>query len=225
MPNVTLIIGSNAMRKRGFVVDRESFDIDLIARPADAVEYIGRVADPKDGYKISTTPDHSHLFAFPENPRQRDIIEIELAWPGTTGLALLELIEGQGRTGVQVATAGELFALKTSHKYKKNSRHFQKTRKDIITLKSAGVKLPKYLKEWWKDRVRETYNYKHPRLAGVSKADFFNDDGIQYVYDHDAIHMVVKNLDKPAYRFFQPDGEEVHTSKEEFHAQPRYVKL
>jgi len=223
--NLTLIIGSLALRMANISTGRKSFDVDLIARPEDAARFIK--AEQVDGvnYKITYSGDMTHIHAIPDNLERARIIDIELAWPETTALSLLELLEGCGKSGVVFATPDEIFALKTSHKYKKNSPHFSKTRKDIILLREHGCKIPAHLKAWWKDRVRETYNYKHPRLKGVGKADFFNDDDINYVYDHDAIHMVVKNLQQPAYRFFQPEGEEVHTSKEEFHAQPKYVKL
>lgn len=225
MNNVTLIIGSYALQVAGIQTNRKSYDVDLIARPEDAAMFIKSEQVDGVNYKIAYSGEMTHIHAIPDNLERAKIIDIELAWPGTTALALLELLEETGKRGVIFASANEIYALKTSHKYKKNSPHFQKTRKDILLLKEHGCKIPAYLKSWWKDRVRETYNYKHPRLKGVGKADFFNDDGINYVYDHDAIHEVVKNLHQPAYRFFQPEGEEVHTSKEEFHAQPRYVKL
>lgn len=222
---VTLIVGSFALRMARIDTGRKSYDVDIIARPEEAARFIKSEQVDGVNYKITYSGDMTHLHAIPDNLDKASIIDIELAWPGTTALSLLELLEGCGKTGIQFATPNEVYALKTSHKYKKNSPHFHKTRKDIILLKEHGCKIPAHLKAWWKDRVRETYNYKHPRLKGVSKGEFFNDDGIDYVYDHDAIHEVVKNLHQPAYRFFQPDGEEVHTSKEEFHAQPKYVKL
>lgn len=225
MNNVTLIIGSYALQVAGIQTNRKSYDVDLIARPEDAAMFIKSEQVDGVNYKITYSGEMTHIHAIPDNLDRAKIIDIELAWPDTTALSLLELLEETGKSGVIFASANEIYALKTSHKYKKNSPHFQKTRKDILLLKEHGCKIPAHLKDWWKDRVRETYNYKHPRLKGVSKGEFFNDDGINYVYDHDAIHEVVKNLDKPAYRFFQPEGEEVHTSKEEFHAQPKYVKL
>lgn len=218
-----LIIGSSALVRRGIDIGRIPVDCDIIARPSDALEYIMGMVKGKE-YKISYSSDVRYIYAIPVDKNDK-IFEVEIAWPETTALSLLEILESRGRGMVSTATVNEVFALKASHKYKKNSAHFQKTRKDIMVLRAAGARIPKYLKEWYKERVRETYNYKHPKLKGVKKDEFFSDDGIRYVYDHDAIHEVVKHLDRPAYRFFQPDGEEIHTSKEDFFAQPHSTRI
>ncbi len=91
-------------------------------------------------------------------------------------------------------------------------------------MRSLGAKI-RYEHRWFfKARERETYAYQHPRL-NVSKKDFFNGDGVKYYYEHDTIHLAMAQLDKPAYRFYQPEDSEVNTSKELFFTQPEQIRL
>ena len=228
MNNVVLLIGSNALREWGIPVERTNLDMDLIASMDGIKELL--VNNPTRFGKIQHSEDANHIYLF---PREKDdlIFDIEIAWPDSVSQELIDLVRlnGLGKLvdGDLIAVhPSVVLALKLSHKYKKNSRHFLKTMRDIQYLRSLGFKVPKVLSDWLKRRKKWTYNYKHPKLeGGVSKKDFFNDDGIRYVYDHDAIHVAVKHLHQPAYRFFQPDGEEVGTSKEEFFAQDTRVQL
>jgi hypothetical protein len=123
-----------------------------------------------------------------------------------------------------------LYALKMSHRYLRNSPHFLKTMRDIQAIrkfaKESNYDLhfdPK-LKEWFKKREKETYWYKHPSLK-QNKKDFFNGDGVTYVYDHDSIHEAVKHLDEPAYNKFKVDTAEVECSKEKFFSLPMDTQL
>lgn len=122
--------------------------------------------------------------------------------------------------------------LKMSHRFKKNSPHFEKTRKDILALRKFVIdnsETDNHLVEYkslagmLKRREECTYNYKHPNLKQGKNA-FFT-DSVNYVYDHDTIHEAVKMLDKPAYTYYIADGAEVHCSKEKFEALPKIVKL
>lgn len=224
----TLLIGSNALRAYGIPVERVNLDIDLIASMDSIKELIAR--NPQRFSKIQHSEDANHIFLFPS--KKGDVIhDIEIAWLDSCSDTLIDIVLNYGlfkmtEEGWYAVHPSVVLALKTSHKYKKNSKHFLKTMRDIQMLKSLGYKIPKCLSEWLKERKKWTYNYKHPKLeGGVTKSDFFKDDGIRYVYDHDSIHVAVKHLEKPAYRYFQPDGEEVGTSKEDFFAQPEYVRL
>lgn len=223
-----LLIGSNALRYYGITVDRPNLDIDLIAT-MDSIK--GIIAqDPSRFVKIKHSDDANHIFMFPRNGND-PIYDIEIAWLDSVSEELIDIVLNNQLVvttpeGFYAVHPSVVLTLKLSHKYKKNSRHFGKTMRDIQMLKSLGYKVPKCLSDWLKARKKWTYDYKHPKLeGGVSKADFFKDDGIRYVYDHDSIHRAVKHLDRPAYRFFQPDGEEVGTSKEDFFAQTRQVQL
>lgn len=236
-----LMIGSGALRAAGVHMDRKVLDFDFIATPEAAAQYIREsisVLDLKPGqYKVMHSQDAKYLF-FHRGP-ELPVIEFELAWPNTTALELLKKIgpnykkltvreAGYPFAGlsIEVASPRAVYMLKMSHRFKKNSIHFLKTMRDIQMLRAAGYgKLPMHMTNWFKDRVRETYSYNHPKLQGVSKADFFKDDGINYVYDHDAIHWVVKHFPDPAYSYFQPEGEEIGTSKAEFFKSTRIIQL
>jgi len=117
-----------------------------------------------------------------------------------------------------------LFTLKSSHKYLKNSPHFWKNLSDYHKMKLISAKVRPEYKEFLSLREKETYNYKHPNL-NQSKKDFFSDDNIQYVYDHDSIHMAVKHLEKPAYQYFQKDNEEVKSDKKKFFSCSKEIQL
>lgn len=150
--------------------------------------------------------------------------EFEIAWPGTSGALLLEVLDAEGRE--VICPIMWLYALKMSHRYLKDSPHFLKTMRDIQFLRNhitrkeeRGVFSP-----WFKQREAETYVYKHPKLD-VSKGEFFTGDGVQYVYDHDSIHRAVKLMDWPAYTAYMKDGSEVMTSKDKFFSVPECVRL
>jgi hypothetical protein len=176
--------------------------------------------------------------------------EFEIAWEGTSAESLLEHygIKDIVMLEPAIAVNEDLLLIKQSHRYKKNSPHFLKTMGDIHFLRekigSGDVK-------YWltqnpanlallKLRESESYTYKHPKL-NVSSKDFFNGDGVNYVYDHDSIHLAVAlsverdwlyeqmggNWGKPtpAYTYYMKDGSEVMTSKEKFMSVPEQVRL
>jgi hypothetical protein len=164
--------------------------------------------------------------------------EFEIAWEGTTALEMLEWnTEGES----EVASNFDLYMLKMAHRYKRNSPHFLKTMSDIKFLRE---KLTPYFntmmesvskwtyedQDWFKRREAESYTYKHPKL-NVSSKDFFNGDGVNYVYDHDSIHLAValtrpnETTFQPAYTFYMKDGSEVMTSKEKFMSVSERIRL
>lgn len=140
--------------------------------------------------------------------------EFELAWPGTSAEILLN-----GYRGDPIASNFDLLLIKESHKYKRNSPHFLKTMSDIKFLREKLGQLGRLYvgKDWelFKLRESESYDYAHPKLNVTSK-DFFNGDGVNYIYDHDSIHEAVAIMERPAYTFYMKDGSEVMTSKEKF---------
>lgn len=153
--------------------------------------------------------------------------EFELAWPGTSAEILLN-----GYRGDPIASNFDLLLIKESHKYKRNSPHFLKTMSDIKFLREKLGHLGRlYIgKDWelFKLRESESYDYAHPKL-NVSSKEFFTGDGVNYVYDHDSIHLAVALIDKrdprPAYTFYMKDGSEVMTSKEKFFACPEVTRI
>jgi hypothetical protein len=166
--------------------------------------------------------------------------EFELAWPRGTAEKLLNLYhdpDGYTNSGKahDIACDSDLYLIKMSHRYKRNSPHFLKTISDIKFLRGKlGID---WCSGWLEDheelfkaREAESYDYAHPKLNVTSK-EFFNGDGVQYVYDHDSIHLAVAltrpNADtfQPAYTFYMKDGSEVMTSKEKFMSAPERIRL
>ncbi|UAV84619.1 hypothetical protein PHB09_124 [Pseudomonas phage PHB09] len=181
--------------------------------------------------------------------------EFELAWPGTSAEKLLDaygLLEHKWvpDVGAVPALNDDLLLIKMSHRYKRNSPHFLKTMSDIKFLreKLGDKNVNHWLnvnlvnKELLEVREKESYTYAHPKLNVTSK-DFFTGDGVQYVYDHDSIHLAVAltvdaDYDKtphdqhlpimvntPAYTYYIKDGSEVMTSREKFMSVPEKIRL
>jgi hypothetical protein len=154
--------------------------------------------------------------------------EFELIQPGLSNEMLVSLVESDPEVidtpFGKVPSLDMLFTLKSSHKYLKNSPHFWKTMVDYHMMKRAGAKIrPEYM-DFYKLREKETYNYSHPKL-NVTKDNFFKDDNIQYVWDHDSIHVSVARGDRPAYTYYMKDGEQVLTDKKKFFNAPREIQL
>ncbi|QHZ60101.1 hypothetical protein PJKIFABJ_00165 [Pseudomonas phage PE09] len=161
--------------------------------------------------------------------------EFELAWPGTSAEQFLIEYNCMNVGAEATASNYDLLLIKESHKYKRNSPHFLKTMSDIKFLRDKltngqPVKWIERNRELLAMREKESYDYAHPRL-NVSSKDFFNGDGVQYVYDHDSIHLAValtrpnENTFQPAYTFYMKDGSEVMTSKEKFMSVPERIRL
>lgn len=154
--------------------------------------------------------------------------EFEIATPGSTSQELLDYFDINDR--VTMAPPHVLLALKLSHRYRRNSPHFLKTMRDIQFLRAQGVELGTELEEWLPKREAATYTYAHPKLD-VSKEAFFDGDGVQYVYDHDTIHLTQAILrpnaytGTPAYTYYMKDGSEVMTSKEKFMSVSENIRL
>jgi hypothetical protein len=157
--------------------------------------------------------------------------EWEIAKAGNCAQELLDYFD----LGQDFAPTHVLLALKLSHRYKRNSPHFLKTMRDIQFLRSKRVTLGTELEEWLPKREAETYTYAHPKLD-VSKAAFFDGDGVPYIYDHDSLHLTqaltwwhhpmgYDYIPKPAYTFYMKDGAAVMTSKEKFFAVDEVIRL
>lgn len=129
-----------------------------------------------------------------------------------------------GKLFGEKASIHVLYLLKMSHRYLRNSPHFLKTMKDIRKLRQLGAFIPSELQEVFELREKETYTYKHPVLD-VSKNQFFDGDGVDYLYDHDTIHEAIAIGEMPAYRHYMKDGSEVMTSKEKFFSVPETIRL
>jgi hypothetical protein len=155
--------------------------------------------------------------------------EFELAWTGTSAETFLIEYNCMNVDTHATASNHDLLLIKESHKYKRNSPHFLKTMSDIKFLRGKlnGGKPVEWIErnlEILKTREAESYNYAHPKL-NVSSKDFFNGDGVNYVYDHDEIHKIVAVENTPAYTKYMQDGEQVMTSKEKFWSVDQRTRL
>lgn len=203
-------------------------DIDLIA----SYEDINNIWFHGDWQVKHFTPTHGgrRVFAMDDN---NIITEFEVAWPGSTGAELIELVKtdpewqetgfigsyhAQNQVPILLSSLNVLYALKMSHRFKKDSPHFLKTMRHIRTMrKIPGVHIPERYNDWFKRREAETYDYSHPKL-NVRSDKFFNPEQVNYVYDHDAVHRIVAQDNEPAYTLFRKDGEEVAVDKNKWNA-------
>jgi hypothetical protein len=143
--------------------------------------------------------------------------EIEVATAGSTAEKLLVILSNNRVRKIDLA-----YTLKMSHRFLRNSPHFEKTWKDIQDLRRVGAKIPPELSEWFIEREKETYYYNHPSL-NKSKEEFFDTKGVEYIYDHDSIHEAVAIENEPSYKSFLVG--EVKTCKKLFEQQSFDTKL
>jgi hypothetical protein len=206
---------------------RNPQDLDIVATYEDIQAFVEAIK--ADGAKVlAQYPISSGKKVFIKT--DRGIVEAEVAWPGSSAEALLELIMSETGTGsyaygvtLCAPPLDLLYMLKMSHRYLKNSPHFLKTMQDIQMLRGLGCKIRPEHEEFYKERMKWTYDYKHPKL-NQSKGDFFTDD-VPYIYDHDSIHDAVKMLNYPAYMYFKPADSDVAVSREMFEKLNEQVKL
>lgn len=155
--------------------------------------------------------------------------ELEIAWPGSSGEEFLNLVSEDPETiqnaygNASFPSLDALYAIKMSHRYLKNSKHFLKTMKDIRYFRSKGAKLSGRYYEWYRRREKETYSYKHPNLK-QSKNNFFA-GSVEQVYDHDSIHEAVAFGSCPAYLLYKKDGAEVECDRGKWENLSDEVKL
>jgi len=267
-----LVIGSVALKMNR--VETTVNDIDVIGT-YDELEELIRGFNPVSYFPTSNGRKYKLIFKEPfineEGFEKTYRMEFEVAWSGTTAKELLDIVGFYRMTvsnkssifiiletalGWGFANLDVLYALKMSHRYLKNSPHFLKTRNDIMRIRNiiGSVDIRTDLQEWFKRREKETYNYGHPKL-NQSKKDFFSNDGVNYIYDHDSLHQAMATITrvrmiepgygfeykiddkndtygaifgegvKPAYMFYQQTGSQVQTSATLFASLPEFVKL
>src|SRR5574338_131380 len=221
-----ILIGSQAL-KFHIKLNRKPKDYDIICTHDEYIKWIKRRTDVIECYPIN---NGKKIIV----KTISDIYEFEIAWDGTTAKLLLnndwknfysvELSFSLGEE-VEIPTLNQLYTIKMSHRFLKNSPHFLKTMRDIQLMKTNGAHIPEIYNEWFKQREKETYNYSHPNL-NQNKSEFFDkNSGVEYIYDHDTIHLAMAHMCKPAYVFFKDDEKEVMCSKKKFFEQPLNVQL
>jgi hypothetical protein len=204
------IIGSAALVAQNVELGRECGDLDLVGDYDDLISKLKAI-----GVSGITPFDNGKKIV----ARNKDtIFECEIAWPASTSEALYHLILSDSNSikveGYAYASLNVCYMLKMTHRFKKNSPHFLKTMRDIQLLRKLGAVIEH--EEFYQRRLKETLDYKHPKL-NQSKKEFFTDD-VPYTYDHDSIHEAIKLYDTPAYNLFKPNTTEVLTSRKLFDA-------
>lgn len=210
------IVGSHAGLFHNVVPKRTPKDWDILATQKGYEKFMKYKNFVPD--KVEET--EKGLTAFTECG---NIVEVELAEKCKNIGDILDriLYDNHGST---IATPEWLYFLKMSHRYKKDSPHFWKTRLDIEYMRMKGVQFPKNSDSLFKERENLTYKNKLPNLNQGSNTFFKKEDGF-YVYDHDSIHRAVAILEKPAYTYYMKDGAEVFTSKDKFFAVPEEIRM
>lgn len=146
-------------------------------------------------------------------------VEVTVAEPGSTDEILVNTYSG-------FAPLDVLYWLKMSHRFKKDSPHFEKTRNDILAMRNLGVEF--HEPQWFKAREAETYTNTLPKL-NVSKETFFGDSGVTQHYDHDWLHTVVARIvngsSTPSYTHYMKYGAAVACDKGKFYGLPELTRL
>lgn len=221
-----LVIGSVVLDMCG--ISRKPKDLDLIATPEE-LEGIVKLHRPT---RVEI-PDENHLVLFgcaakPLLLPAGGIVEIELAWPGSTAEEILNQADSFSCL-YEFASLNTLYWLKMSHRFKKNTPHFEKTRRDILDMRNLTQfnNAP----NWYKRRLEEILNYNHPKLnAGQTKENFFAGDGVRYYFNHDWVHTIVSRIcgddsATPAYTKYQAEGEAVKCDRQKFDLLPYSERL
>lgn len=217
-----VIVGSCAAEIRELDFGRVPRDIDVIATHDGYRHTIKEITESGVFIKYYPLSGDKMIIVNPEG----NLMEVEIAWPGTTGAEFIELVKTDPRSvkdEVWVPCLEALYALKMSHRFLKDSPHFEKTRNDIkIFRQHVSAEIDPHYAEWFKQREKATYAYGHPNLDQKS-SEFFSGDGVKYIWEHDTIHEAMALFHKPAYKYFQ-EGE-VKVSKEKWDLLSPHIKL
>lgn len=214
-----LLIGSRALAYRArHLLYKDPVDFDFISTKEEAEEFLEKRNISNQRYDVE-----GHIIVEGTVPLEFSLVEYS-----DSSKMLVELVSNDPKkittTFGDIPSLNLLFALKSSHKYLKNSPFFWKTARDYHAMKHEGCVIQPEHMEFFRLREKETYSYKHPNL-NVKKNEFFDGDQIKYVYDHDTIHESMKLFDQPAYTYYQKDGSEVLCDKNKFFALPEKIRL
>ena len=247
-----LIVGSEALIKN-------NPDVSSFGRIAKDMDYICTLEQYLDWYECNKNTIRFSMPVsggkyFHAQDKTGFNYEFEIAWEGTSAWDLLAAYNClEVGFDPEFAINSDLYLIKMCHRFKKNSPHFKKTMEDILFLRGVLGEVDcklwmEYNKTLVSKRESESYTYAHPKL-NVSSKDFFNGDGVNYVYDHDSIHLAValdsyvqwgqpcpdnkpgcmvahgKRVFSPAYTKYMKDGSEVMTSKDKFYSVDTKVRL
>lgn len=222
-----LLIGSRALAHH-IEINRKMIDYDFIGRYDDFVNLYNAIS--KKEKVVESRPINSGKTWLIKT--DKNIYECELVWDSTNNFNLYNLTTSDANAKIEkihgvdviIGSLDVLYMLKMSHRYKRNSPHFIKTMNDIHLMREhVDIDVVEYYKDAYVERMRDTYDYGHPKL-NVNKKDFFT-DSVEYTYDHDTIHNAVKHLEKPAYEYYKEDAAEVNCSKNLFFEVSEKIRL
>jgi hypothetical protein len=219
-----ILIGSRALALRApALLRRKPVDFDWVCTQEEFETWLKDNAS-----RVGMTKTYSEKDGAKQIVEGLTNCEFEIVRPGTTSEMLVSLVTNDPESfetpfGI-VPNLDMLFTIKTSHRYLKNSPHFWKTLADWHIMNKVGAKVRPEYQEFLRLREKETYNYSHPKL-NVKKDEFFKDDNIQYVWDHDSIHESVARGERPAYTYYMTSGSEVLSSKEKFFSVSQEIRL
>ena len=226
------VIGSHAINEQcktlhGFKY-RPAVDLDVVGSAEEVTAFANSILSNITEQYISDAGGKMVFKAESSSIPQANIIEAELTLPGSTAALLHELIISDPdtvfRNNLAYASLDVCYMLKMSHRYLKDNPFFIKTMQDILNLRQFGAKIRDEHRNFLKERERVTYWYSHPKL-NKKKMEFFNGDGVTYVYDHDSIHESVKLGERPAYTFFQSSNAEVMCDMNRFFELDEQIRL
>lgn len=217
---MSVLIGSKALYNNGVSLNKEFKDFDYMVTQKEYDEFIVEHKDSIVHIKPTRFGNAVLLIG-------KGIYEFEIVDNRSTQI----FYDKYNHSNYDyTADLDGLYTLKMSHRFLRNSPHFKKTMSDIHLLRNLGASIPNDLKEFYRLRMKETYNYPTPKLAR-NKVDFFENVQEGYtnqtymVYDHDTIHEAIKLYDKPAYDYIKVDEADVLCSKDLWASQPENIKL
>lgn len=219
-----ILIGSRALMLRApKALMRAPVDFDWICTQEEFDTWVKEQSHKVEPTKIYPLNDGKKMIV-----EGRTNCEFEIIQPSSSSELLQSLVMNDKHSlhtsfGL-IPNLDLLFTIKSSHKYLKNSPYFWKTFLDYHVMKKMGASIRPEYQEFFKLREKETYTYKLPNL-NQDKKNFFSDDGLQYVWDHDSIHKAVAIFDKPAYLYYAKDNAEVQSDKAKFFACERAIQL
>ena len=111
------------------------------------------------------------------------------------------------------ATPDTIYTIKCSH-FQWDIK-WEKTKQDILWLKSKGCKLKLRLYDALVEHWKDVHGDKTFLSLNKSKEDFFT-DGVVYRYDHDYLHELVAHPNEPAYKQCLKVGADVTTDYNKF---------
>jgi hypothetical protein len=193
-----ILLGSHALNHYGHV--RDPKDLDVVIHFDDLAKFM-------DEFMLqSLVPRNANKFHGKDcggNHYEIEVAGIEDDSSATLLYNLAETFE-KDDAGCYIPPLPLLYQIKMCHRFK-FSRHFEKTRSDILLMRGL-IDNPHIFNEWrgFLAKRREEANKKTPKLKGVSKDEFFVDvygDVRQIV--HDTIHLTQAFGDQPAYESFK----------------------